>query len=87
MQDADKPGERDLRPGPEPDVTKAEASGSDAQLDADEGASLSPEIQEKLGEKLREVYSDVMNEPVPDRFMELLAKLEGASEEEGGASS
>ena len=29
-----------------------------------------------IGQKLRKLYDDVANAPVPDRFMQLLAKLE-----------
>ena len=40
-----------------------------------DGASVKPEVQARLGDKLKEVYSDVLNEPVPDRFMQLLDQL------------
>lgn len=36
---------------------------------------LDAETQAQLGEKLREAYSDVINEPVPDRFKDLLNQL------------
>lgn len=39
-------------------------------------APLERDIQTRLGDKLREVYSDVVNEPVPDRFVDLLNQLE-----------
>jgi len=42
--------------------------------------SLKPDIQAKIGEKLQEVYSDVLNEPVPDRFLDLLDQLEKSTE-------
>ncbi|WP_367279756.1 NepR family anti-sigma factor [Hyphomonas sp.] len=31
-----------------------------------------------LGSRLREVYSDVLNEPVPPRFRELLDSMKGS---------
>lgn len=37
---------------------------------------LDPRIQHEIGKHLRAHYDDIVNEPVPDRFMELLAKLE-----------
>ena len=37
---------------------------------------IDPRIQQEIGKHLRTVYDDVINEPVPDKFMELLAKLE-----------
>ena len=33
-------------------------------------------IQDEIGTKLRQFYSDMIDEPVPDRFVELLKKLE-----------
>lgn len=37
---------------------------------------LSPEIQNKIGRQLRAMYSDVVNEGVPDRFAELIRRLD-----------
>lgn len=37
--------------------------------------NLSPDSQSFIGLKLREYYDDVVAEPVPDRFLELLGKL------------
>lgn len=44
--------------------------------DTDAGAQAA--IQVKLGQKLKEVYADVVNEPVPDRFVDLLNQLENS---------
>lgn len=38
--------------------------------------SLNSEIQIKIGQKLRAMYDDVVREGVPDRFVDLLRKLE-----------
>ena len=46
---------------------------------------LEAAAQDRIGEKLREVYSDVMNEPVPDRFLELLNKLDEKSSGSSGS--
>lgn len=32
--------------------------------------------QSRIGEQLRAMYDDLMQQPVPDRFAELLAKLD-----------
>ncbi len=40
--------------------------------------AIDSDIQEKLGDKLKEAYSDVINEPVPDRFLDLLNQLSQA---------
>lgn len=41
-----------------------------------EGANVDKRIQGEIGKQLRAVYEDVVKEPVPDRFLELLTKLE-----------
>ena len=46
----------------------------------DHETGLKSGIQEKLGLKLKEVYADVVNEPVPDRFLDLLNQLEEAEQ-------
>jgi hypothetical protein len=45
----------------------------------DKSDSLDPRIQNEIGKHLRAIYDDVINEPLPDRFMELLEKLERSS--------
>ena len=52
-----------------------------------EGASVQPDVQAKLGDKLKEVYSDVLNAPVPDRFTELLDQLARKGTGSNGASN
>lgn len=37
---------------------------------------LGAEIQHKIGQQLRAMYSDVVNEGVPDRFADLLLRLD-----------
>jgi hypothetical protein len=39
-------------------------------------ATLGREIQTKIGEQLRALYDDVVGQGVPDRFVELLQRLE-----------
>lgn len=38
-------------------------------------------INKKLGQQLKEVYSDVVREPVPARFLELLNQLENCPDD------
>ncbi|HEX8666110.1 MAG TPA: NepR family anti-sigma factor [Beijerinckiaceae bacterium] len=33
-------------------------------------------IQERIGDHLRAMYDDLVQQPVPDRFVELLSRLE-----------
>jgi hypothetical protein len=40
-----------------------------------------------IGKKLRALYDDVMSEEVPDRFMDLLGRLEDAEKSSGGRQS
>ena len=44
---------------------------------------IDPRIQVEIGKHLRAVYDDVINEPVPDKFMELLQKLEQSATRKG----
>lgn len=44
-------------------------------------------LDDKFSEKLKEVYADVVNEPVPDRFLELLARLDEGDASGGDGSS
>ena len=37
--------------------------------------ALPPELQGQLGKRLRESYSDFVNQPVPDKFLALLEEL------------
>jgi len=46
------------------------------------GPALSPDLQAHIGNRLRALYDGVLSEPVPDRFLDLLDKLEQA--EKGG---
>jgi len=41
-----------------------------------EKGQLSQDIQRRIGLQLRAMYSDVVNEGVPDRFAELLSRLD-----------
>ena len=54
-------------------------SGSDGSKTMDERrspAKLNRDVQARLGEQLRRMYNDVLSEGVPDRFADLLAKLD-----------
>lgn len=39
-------------------------------------AKLNRDIQAKLGDQLRQMYNDVVSQGVPDRFADLLAKID-----------
>jgi len=40
-------------------------------------AKLSREVQSRLGQQLRNLYDDVVNQGVPDRFTDLLNQING----------
>jgi hypothetical protein len=46
------------------------------------GPTLGGEIRGKIGRQLRELYDDVVGQGVPDRFVELLNRLEKQNENE-----
>jgi hypothetical protein len=46
--------------------------------------SMHVQIQDHIGRQLRAVYDDVLNQPVPDRLLELLEELDrGKKDGEG----
>lgn len=55
--------------------------GSSMQMNA---APLPAELQGQIGKKLREAYSELVAEPVPDRFMVLLQQLKTKETDKGG---
>jgi anti-sigma factor NepR-like protein len=46
-----------------------------------DGAGLNREIQHKIGQQLRAIYDDVVQEGVPDRFANLLRAIDKQSPE------
>lgn len=49
---------------------------SHSRLSSDGSGHLDLRVQSEIGKRLRAIYDDVINEPVPNKFMELLEKLE-----------
>jgi len=47
---------------------------------------LDPDVQAHIGRQLRAGYVDILNQPVPDRFLELLAELDTREGEVNQAS-
>jgi hypothetical protein len=45
-------------------------------------ARLGPDIKAKIGQQLRAMYIDVVTQGVPDRFAEILRKLDETSSDE-----
>lgn len=62
----------------------SERSESDAPYDdpsrpeSREAATLTPQIRDRIAVQLRAMYDSVASQPVPDRFADLIAKLDAA---------
>ena len=54
------------------------------QSGAPEAANLGRDVQAKIGQQLRSLYAGVVDQGVPDRFVELLKKLDQAGESKAG---
>jgi len=48
--------------------------------------ALNAEIQSRIGHQLRAMYDDVVRQGVPDRFAELIRKLDSPEDPQGGNS-
>lgn len=54
-----------------------ETAASRTKRSSAKPAKLSREVQARLGQQLRAMYDDVVSQGVPDRFAELLNRLNG----------
>jgi hypothetical protein len=50
------------------------------KLSSSSEPTLERAVQERIGDHLRAMYDDLMQQPVPDRFAELLSRLETKGE-------
>jgi len=66
------------------DADSATAS-SDGDDDRDGDLTLDPRVQESIGRSLKAHYDDIVNAPVPDKFLVLLAQLEATENRAAGA--
>lgn len=48
------------------------------------GRGVKPPVYDIIGRRLREYYDEVAREPVPDRFLELLNRLESKTSKNEG---
>jgi len=53
-----------------------ETAAARAKKTSSRPGKLGREVQARLGQQLRAMYDDVVNQGVPDRFAELLNRLE-----------
>ncbi|WP_262299526.1 NepR family anti-sigma factor [Microvirga sesbaniae] len=65
---------------PKSDAALVEPNAIEEILDGDNATeaepTLPPHVASFLGEQLQALYSHLMSEPVPDRFVQLLAQLD-----------
>jgi hypothetical protein len=73
MRDDDKPGKPTTM---QTDVNQRKTKGR-----------LGRDVQGKIGQQLRAMYDDVVNDGVPDRFAEMLRKLDENKEEKDKGSA
>jgi len=66
---------------------KSAKSGSKMQLYdvTPKHAALNRQIQDRIGQQLRAMYNDMVAKGIPDRFTELLKKLDEHAEEKDQA--
>lgn len=57
---------------PRPTTRSSESAGGGTP-------KLSPDIQAKIGQQLRKIYDDMVEQGVPDRFAELIDRLDKPS--------
>lgn len=58
-----------------------EQRSDDDPVDGIDGVLLEPHIQEQLGRVLRSFCDDLIHQPIPDKFVVLLARLEAKQRE------
>jgi hypothetical protein len=58
-------------------------SGADsaAPTDGERDYALAPHVQEQIGRRLAAVYDEVLRQPIPERFLRLLDRLDQATAE------
>jgi len=63
-------------PEPPPDASVGDESGNS------EKKKPVPDVKDHISRQLRALYDEVANQPVPDRFMDLLGRLDAKSQDE-----
>lgn len=57
------------------------AASDKAAEEPEDGVYLDPKIQEQLGRAFRSYCDDLLRQPIPDKFVVLLAQLEARQRE------
>ena len=56
--------------------TQRDAPARSRRRSPKHGAAVQSEAQDHIGRQLRAIYDDLLSQPVPDRFLELLQQLD-----------
>ena len=76
-------GSGDGRRGRDPAADDGLSDDGSSHADGESDATLDRAIQARIGEQLRAMYDGLVEQPVPDRFHALLARLDGTGGLEG----
>ncbi|HET9716580.1 MAG TPA: NepR family anti-sigma factor [Pseudolabrys sp.] len=60
-----------------------EAAATRSKKSSAKPAKLGRDVQARLGQQLRAMYDEVVNQGVPERFAELINRLEGDGKKDG----
>ena len=71
----DQPDTRCAGPGNAMNATRWDALAAALAPQLSPTAKLSREVQARLGQQLRSLYDDVVNQGVPDRFTDLINQI------------
>ena len=75
---------------PAPEMSRRGAGAPDsADRSAPRASAPAPAVDQLISRQLKAIYDEVVNEPIPDRFLRLLQELERKKEGErdGGGES
>ena len=61
---------------------KGDAPARSRRRSPKHGAAVQIEAQDHIGRQLRAIYDDLLSQPVPDRFLELLRQLDDTGKPE-----
>ena len=69
--------------GTTPDLAKKEKAMNTTHEDLRSSPGLESASEARIGMKLKAMYDEVLNEPVPDRLMDLLGQLDEKTKDNG----
>jgi hypothetical protein len=64
-----------------PDSGPARMASARRTSDQPRDPKALPSVEDVVGERLRAVYTQIMRDPIPQRFIELLQRLDGGTED------